>query len=158
MREIIRKAIVATATALAIAGAVISTSVPAEAAFRSGGGGFHGGGFGGGWHGGGFGGWRGGYGGWRGGYGGWRGYGYGYPGWSYAGWGPASWACPGWGWGWGCGWGPGWGWGWAPGVYAGDAVYGSGYAPAPGCLVRMRVWTGPGRRHYLGRQLVNVCQ
>ena len=144
MRKIIRKAIVAGAAALGIAGVVVSTSAPAEAAFRMGGGGF-----GGGWHGGGFGGggWRGGYGGygWRGGYGGygWRGYGYrryGYYGWGgYGLWGYAGWACP----GWGCGWGGDCGWGWPSPYYAGYASYNANYAP--GCLVYRRVWTQPGR-------------
>jgi hypothetical protein len=66
----------------------VSVSTPA-AAFRMGGGGFHGGGFGGGFHGGGFGGWRG------GGLGGWRGgYGWGGRGWGYGGWGCCGWAMP----------------------------------------------------------------
>jgi hypothetical protein len=74
----------------------VSVSTPA-AAFRMGGGGFHGGGFGDGFHGGGFGGWRGGgFGGWRGGYG-WGGRGWGYGGWGCCGWGYAGWGYPWWG-------------------------------------------------------------
>jgi hypothetical protein len=119
----------------------VSVSTPA-AAFRMGGGGFHGGGFGGGFHGGGFGGWRrGGFGGWRGGYG-WGGRGWGYGSWGCCGWGYAGWGYPWWGWGYPYGYGDDYGSGWSP-DYAG---YGYGYPPA----------YGGGR--YLGRRLINVCQ
>jgi hypothetical protein len=95
----------------------VSVSTPA-AAFRMGGGGFHGGGFGGGFHGGGFGGWRGGgFGGWRGGYG-WGGRGWGYGGWGCCGWGYAGWSYPWWGWGYPYGYGDDYGSGWGP-DYAG---------------------------------------
>ena len=136
----------------------VSVSTPA-AAFRMGGGGFHGGGFGGGFHGGGFGGWRGGgFGGWRGGYG-WGGRGWGYGGWGCCGWGYAGWGYPWWGWGYPYGYGDDYGSGWGP-DYAG---YGYGYPPAYGgrrsCWVHRKVWTQPGGRgRYLGRRLVNVCQ
>jgi hypothetical protein len=143
----------------------IAVTVPTPAAaFRMGGGGFHGGGFGGGFHGGGFGGWRGGgFGGWRGGYGwggrGWGGRGWGYGGWGCCGWGYAGWGYPWWGLGWGYpyGYGDDYGAGWVP-DYAGY-----GYAPAYGggrsCWAHRKVWTRPGGRgRYLGRRLVNVCQ
>jgi hypothetical protein len=132
----------------------VSVSTPA-AAFRMGGGGFHGGGFGGGFHGGGFGGWRGGgFGGWRGGYG-WRGRGWGYGGWGCCGWGYAGWGYPGWGYPYD--YGDDYGSGWGP-DYAGY-----GYPPAYGggrsCWVHRKVWTQPGGRgRYLGRRLINVCQ
>ena len=89
MSNSISKTIVAGVAALAMAAAVVLPTTPADAAFRTGGGGF-----GGGWHGGGGGwggGWRGGGwgGGWRGG--GWRGGGWGGGccGWGYGGWWPA---------------------------------------------------------------------
>ncbi len=136
----------------------VSVSTPA-AAFRMGGGGFHGGGFGGGFHGGGFGGWRGGgFGGWRGGYG-WGGRGWGYGGWGCCGWGYAGWGYPWWGSGYPYGYGDDYGSGWGP-DYAG---YGYGYPLAYGggrsCWTHRKVWTQPGGRgRYLGRRLVNVCQ
>jgi hypothetical protein len=105
MRNTLSKTMVAGLAALSLTACVFTTTEPANAAFRFGGGGFHSG-FHSGFHGGGFG-WRGG--GWRGG--GWRG-----GGWRGGGWRGGGWRGGGWR---GGGWGGGW---WAPAVIGGLAA------------------------------------
>jgi hypothetical protein len=140
MRVSPSKSVLAPVVAVVLSAIVGLATVPADAAFFHGGGGFHGGGFGG-FHGGGFGGFRGGrFGGyygrcWNCGYGWlWPGfaagallgaaatypyfYGYGYPYYGY-----------------------------------GYPYYGAGYPN--GCLVYRRVYNRRGR--YIGRGLVNIC-
>jgi hypothetical protein len=139
MRKVIRTAIVAAAAALGTSWAVVSTSAPAEAAFRFGGGGFHGGGF------------HGGFGGY-----GWRGYGY--RGYGYGGYG-----------GYGGWWWPGFATGAIIGAAAAYPYYygypydygypyygaGYGYGYGGGCWVYRRVYNRWG--HYIGRRLINIC-
>jgi len=173
MRGNVAKSLACGAAAVALAGAMTLASAPADAAFYRGGGfgGFHGG----------FGGFRGGAGGFHGGFhgpamGAWRGGGWGHPGWGWRG---GGWGHPGWGWrggwagrGWGWGgrrwYGGGWnnGWWWGPAL-AGGLIIGStwpywggdygypDYGYDSGCWVYRRVYNR--HRHYLGRQVINVC-